>query len=777
MLVGTVRVPNVRIQDAPAIRDVSARVTYAGGVVALRDVTARAEGGGRLAGRATLRVAERGPGGRGLKVLSPDRIVAAFEGTAEDVSLATLPVGNLPREGALRLAGRGDADFAGRMQGGKLTAAANVKVDGLRVGDVPFSTAVARVQTEGGSFVLTAARLVSPAGTAFVRGDVDPSGSLSLDFLLNGLDLGRFGAALGVPELDGFVSAAGSVTGSVAQPRVLVRSLGGMNLRYRTFAADTVTARNVLLTRQGVTLSPKEGEQLTVHRYPAEVAVTGRVSGLTTRTGAGGGGRIDPVLDLVATVRRLDYQEVLRQLPQQARDRVQDTVRSSGANRPAAQTGGEAAPFGGSVRYATIGVQGRATDPVIRGDVWLGRLVVAGYPLGRTGPSLLRPPRAPGEAAQPARIPTSEPNVRFAYRDGQISLTDVRIAASVGEVTGKATITRSGYVYGQFGGTDLDLGPLTYLTKSVASLSGKVNLSGYFSGTRERPVVTVNLAPSDISVAGTPLSDVTVADLRYIANLSQNQARVELREASFQQSGTTVSVGRTSYDIKSRRLNTSLSVDTGDVGVLLEALRRSGIVDTPAGARFVAALNDLPYPIEGKFPVMEVTFSGRVGKKVEDVNATARLRAEGLRVGTFVASQFSADATMKGDLVTLEQVTVTSGDTTFLARGKVNLQDKGLDLSIDSNDEASLDLVRAFSPTFPVRGKVSLNALVRGTYERPEVLASVTGTDLLFVLTPTDKDVARAAEASEARIAEAARQGNVVTDPDAVAPEREALQQ
>jgi|GEM_PF-5612296 Uncharacterized protein conserved in bacteria len=740
VLIGSVRAAQAGVRDALNAQDITARVTFAGGVLALSDVSARVGGGGRIAGRATARLATTGSAG--LRPLPAKQLTFAFSGSATEVPLSALPLRNLPNDRRLRLAGVGDADFVGKRENGVLSAAANVSVDGLRVGDIPFTAAAARVQAEDGGFVVSAARLVSPAGSVAVEGSVNPAGPLALTFTLNGLDIGRLGAAFGVPEAGGFLSARGTVTGSVARPRVVVRSLAGMNLRYRTFAADTLTAQDVILTREGLTIPEEEGKRLTVRRFPAEVDVAGTVTRLLPEQGR----PFDPVMALNVGVRRLDYQQILDQLPGRARETVRESVTAAstaapaalavarGQDAPPAPSAGAAAaadapPFSGSIRRAALTVRGPVRDPVIRGDAFLGRLTVAGYPLRER-----RQPRAPGQTA-PSE-PT--PDVEFVYEDGQIALTSFRLAASVGEVTGKATITRSGYVYGAFDIPTLDLAPLSLLTEKVASLKGVVRVSGFFSGTRQRPIVTVNVAPSDIEVAGTPLSDVTVTNLRYIANLEEGRARLELPSASFRQGDTHISVGRTAYDVRTRQINTRLSVDSGDIGVFLNTLRRSGLSETEAGAAVVRAINQLPTPIGGSLPVLEATVSGTLGGRgTAGIDASLNLRAETVQVGRFVADAFVARATLRNDVVQIDQFAITSGETVLRAApgGTVDLNGD-INVTVETNSEASLDLVRAFVPSFPLQGNVELVAVAQGPLRRPRVTASLDARNLVVALTP-----------------------------------------
>jgi hypothetical protein len=722
------RVPGVRVRGLPAVRDVAARLTLSGGVLGVSDLTGRTAGGGTLDGRATVQVFAPGPAGP-PRPLPPERRVITFAANATGVPLAEIDalrsVTAARANPRVRLSGLGDVQAVGRVVGTTPTFAANVAARGLTVGGLPFSTAAARVVAERGRYAVSAARLVSPAGTVELRGDVNPAGnsqSLDLRFAALGLDVARLGRAFGFADAAGLVSATGRVTGTVADPRVVAERVVGLNLRHRTYALDAVTARNVVATRDAVAFP----EPVNLRRFPAEAGVTGRVTGLALGVP---GRTFKPVLDLTAQVSDLDYNEVLRQLP----SRTPTSLTAPGAKNAlasltsASSTAGEASGqplLAAVVNRASARIRGPLDDLRVNGTARLGRLLVGPYPIDRGW-------------------------VDFAYRNGEVDLTDVSLAASVGVVRAKAKIDRKGVVSGSFAANGLDLEPLSFLTKGVATLGGDLTLNGTFSGTQRRPVVTLNIAPSDIEVAGTPLTALTASGLRYVANLDQAKSRIEVPRFSFRQGDTAVSLAGGSYDLGTRRFAATASVETGDVGVLLGTLRRSGLVDTPAGARFVDTLNRLPAPIGGRFAVERLTASGRVGDKgrLEDVNATARIAASNFQVGTFRADTVALRGAYRNDVITLEDpdadpgaapseragLRITSGDTSLLARGRVDLNGE-LNVVVDSN-AFSLDVVRSFLPEtaragFPLRGVVSLTVAATGRTAAPRVQASVEGRDL-----------------------------------------------
>jgi hypothetical protein len=512
----------VAFRDLPRITNLAANITYTQGLLGITNATAQVVGGGSIRGRLGIQVA---PGPSGSEA---ERGNAVFVAKVENIALQNLaPLRGLTAlknaQHPLKLSGIGSADITGKQVAGVLSAAANLRTKGLTVGDIGFPVASARVIYNNGVVSLPWARILSPAGAATVRGGLGQAGALSLRFALSSLDLDRLSNALGLSGIGGTMTASGTVSGTASAPRVTVERAVALNLQYqtpavagrggkpgtpsRTFVLDTVTARNVLLTRSDMVIK----DPILLRRYPAVAAVSGRITNLTSRAGAAGGG---PRLALTARVSNLDYAEVLRQLgiepPIPIASASGESVlpliipTEAGANKPQAQADNPTrrivsaaadavskagAAFSGFVTESTLRVTGPVSAPSISGAAQLGRLLIGPYPVDGGF-------------------------IRFAYGPEGASVPEVRLRASVGVITASASMNKAGEIRGTFRAPSLQLAPLSFMTRQVVVVSGDLSDAGTISGTVQNPVLSAQIFPSAITVAGTPLNDVTAESIQ-----------------------------------------------------------------------------------------------------------------------------------------------------------------------------------------------------------------------------------------------------------------------
>ncbi len=735
VIVAQVAAPSIGFRGVGEARNIAADVTYSRGVVAATKVSANLDGGGTLSGRAGLRFGVLAPpvkkDGVPLRVLPANEQSAAFAVQAHGVPLATLKLLNgksaLPSN--LRLAGTGDVEAVGKSVGGALTLAANVRAANLRVGDARVTTAIARVLVDRNRILIPSARVESPEiGSLLVKGNTDAGGALALQWTASGLDLARIGRLVRQSSLSGSLTATGTVGGTLQDPRVTLRDVIGLNLRYRTFAADIVSGAAITATRSRIALlSP-----LVVRRFPAVISVSGDVRDFL----ASAPGRApDPVLNLTASIRNLDYSEVVRQ--------------SGGAVALPTQGNGAPPAFAGSLRTLTANVAGRVSNPRITGTGAVGRVLVGPYPI-------------------------DSGSFAFAVRGKEIALSDVRVTASVGTITGGATIASNGEVSGSFAGRNLDLETLSFLTDKSVALGGEVSLFGTFSGTRDRPIVDVRVTPSRVVVAGVPFEDVTLTGLRYIANRAQKVERVEAPLLSFRQGATLFALRNASFNVKTGRLGAQVSVTDGNLSALIDVLRRSGLASTPSGERIIASLNAFPYPLGGAFAVEKATLAARVANgKLTDIAASGALRASAVQVGAFRADAVTLAGSLTGDVIRVSNFDVQSPQTTVRGSGVADLNG-AINFTLDANNIA-LDLIRAFVPAFPAVGTLD-NVTIRATgpTRTPQIVATLQGRDIDIVGALSES--ARVAAAQAALDPQAARAENVVNPGGGAAPATPALQ-
>ena len=752
----------VAFRDLPRLTNLAANVTYTQGLLGLTNATAQIVGGGTVRGRIGLRVA---PGPTGSEA---ERGNSVFAARVENVSLQNIAaIRNLTglknAKRPLRLAGIGSAEITGKQVSGAVSVAANVRTAGLSISGIPFPVASARVIYDKGVVSLPWARILSSAGAATVRGGVGEGGALSLRFALSSLDIDRLSSALGIDGIGGTLTASGTVSGTASAPRVLIERAVALNLKYQApavpgkngkagtpphpFALDTVTARNIIVTKSDLAIT----DPILFRRYPAVVSVTGKISNLTSAASAGG----TPRLALTARVSNLDYTEVLRQLgieppipiesaaPQTPAPLVIPTptskiARANPSNNPlrgitsaaAAATSKAGAAFSGFVTESTIRVTGPANAPNISGAAQLGRLLIGPYPIDGGF-------------------------IRFTYGPQGASIPEVRLRASVGVIMASASLDKAGKIKGSFRAPNLQLAPLSFLTKQVVGLSGDLSVAGTLSGDQNNPIVTAQIFPSTVNLAETPLTDVAAEAIRFEYHSASKSGELSVPKFSFSQSGTQISANDARYNFANGRFGANLRVQTGDIGVLLDTIRRSGLADSPSGASIVRSLNALPYPVAGTFVLNKLAVSGRIANGVfSERSVTADLQAHDLRIGDYTADTLEFAASLKNDIVQVTSAQIVNQNTTIRGSGTANLAPQGEINAVVESNQASLDIIRAIpgQSDFPVRGQVDVAVYARGLTRNPTITASLEGRDLIVGNIPAAPTPTRGGEKTLATV-------------------------
>nr|CAA9264630.1 hypothetical protein AVDCRST_MAG63-2681 [uncultured Armatimonadetes bacterium] len=670
VVIGRARIPEVGYRGQRA-SNVSTSVAYAGGLFTLSDVTGRLAGGA-VTGRAVLRTgvpAAAAEGGAGGAARGRNGIATAFEVAVSGANLNEL---RLPGVAPSSLTGRGDVAAVGKIVGGRVEAAANVQTQGVTFRGIALSQARARVVVVNNRVVVPALVATSSAGAVRVRGDVSPRGDLDLAVNAVGIDLRRIARALGRRDLEGTAYASGRVNGTLQAP-VLTAQVRVLAPGYGAYRADLVSG-TLRATRTRIAL----GDDVVVRRFPASARVTGAIA-LRPQS--------PPRLDLVVQARSLQIGELLRQAGQK------ETVPPQVA---------------GVVETATLRVTGTTADPRLVGSAQVNSLVAGGYAI-------------------------DQGRISFQYADRLVTITEARLQdPRIGALTARARVLPNGQLVGSFSAPNLNLATLSPLTRRFATLGGTVSLSGDVSGTRTRPVLDARITSPEVTVSGTALRDIS-ASVRYVANTRTGDSRLTMPRLTFRQNGTGVQVAGASYDRRSGRVGGTLSLRTGDIAVLLDTLRRSGLAYTEQGAGIVNALNRLPQPISGGFAVRSLFVGGRVTPEgFVDRTVRANLSGTDVRIGQFQADSAALVGSLERDVLTLEQFTFKNDatDTTILARGTADLGTGGEINAVLESSNASLTLVRAFAPSARVEGRADLFIRATGRTETPTVTASLEGRNV-----------------------------------------------
>lgn len=648
-------------------QNVTADLGYARGVLTATRVTARVAGGA-AEGRAAVQLGSAFPGSL-PRPAAADGLRVAFAASVANADLAQIRLPDATPK-TLPVSGQANVEAVGKWVGGKLTAAANVIARRADVRGVRVSDARARILVTDNRVLVPDLVALTSAGSARIGGDVSPQGALNLKVNAVGLDIGRIGRVFGQPDLGGLASVRGAIRGTLRAPTFAaqVRVLGP---RFRAYRAD-IASGSVTGTRARVVL----GSDVVVRRFPGVVTMSGAISGL---------GAPRPRLSLTAQVRNVELAEVLQQ---------------GGLNLA------KLPRVVGVVENATIRVAGTPASPRLSGDVALGDALVGDYAFD--GGSL-----------------------RFDVAGRAVTVARAELRAQgVGTLRASARLAASGQLSGAFAVSDLSLQFLAPLTRRYATIGGSVRIEGALGGTRTRPTLAVRVSSPEVSVAGTPLEDVN-ADIRLVADTATGNTRVTVPSAGFRQNGTQVRAADTVFESRSGRFATDLSLLTGDLEVLLNTVRRSGLADTPAGAGLVAALNRAPQPISGNFSIETLRVRGRLTQQgLVERDIRAGLRASEVQIGQVRADTLQVSGSLVGDVVRLDEFVVKNDatDTTIIARGQADLNGP-IDLVLESSN-ASLALVNAFAPTQRLEGRVDLTVTAHGQTRTPTVTASLQGRDV-----------------------------------------------
>lgn len=184
--------------------DLRTRVSYAGGMLTLTDLSARLAGG-RVAGDAVLNVTGGAP-------------EYQFAGSTENVDVHALrSVGLQVPSG---LAGRMSGDVAGAVRDGGAHVLAGVSMDAGSVGGQAFDVLHALFWDDAGAVHLDSLRARAGAATVDASGRIGPHGALDLNLSARNVSLTRVagGTLFGTVPLTGYVTLDGRLTGTTAEP-------------------------------------------------------------------------------------------------------------------------------------------------------------------------------------------------------------------------------------------------------------------------------------------------------------------------------------------------------------------------------------------------------------------------------------------------------------------------------------------------------------------------------------------------------------------------------
>ena len=728
---------NVKQKGLPAITNIASDVTYSGGLVGFNNASARITGGGIVAGRAGVRLA-------GLPITSRGNAVFAVQ--AKNINLASLDAlqafAKRPANARLKLSGKGDVEVVGRRSSGQITAAANIATQNLRVGDVAFPVARARVLVSGNRVVVPAARIESPVGIVSVSGQMNPDQTLGLKWAVASLNLAPIGKIVGA-NVRGLVSTNGTVSGTLQNPRLTIADFVALNLRYeqatevpnktRRFAVDVARGQNIIVTPKAITFA----RPFVVRRFPATLTVGGSVQNFLP----GSANAPAPRLNLYARLQNLDFNEIQNQLASADRARIRQAAQS--LPRALAPRNTTASPFGGLIKNVALRIVGTTANPQVDGTVIFDRLFVGEYPV-------------------------DSGSVLFSYNKNRTQIRKAKVTASVGTITASGNITAAGKITGAFSAPDLDLNKVSFLT-GTTSLAGQASVRGTAAGTLQNPDISVSIDPSDVAIGGIGLQKIAAQNVRYVGGENGKPGRIVVPRIAFEKGDAKVALTNTAYNVQTGQVRATLAVETGDLGTLVRDLQQGGLNETEAGASVLSALSRLPAPLSGSLR-LDANVSGTLADTENNqkrfVGDTGKLNLSGtnLQIGGFQADTVSTVATLAGDQITLTEFLAKTPSATLRGSGAYNIATSEGQGFVETN-EASLDLVRSFPGlgTFPVYGTLSGATIQLQTSRKTglSVTASTEGKNLVYVPpAPSAKGNQTAAEVAVAAVMNAPPPGS-----------------
>ncbi len=688
VVTGSVRLP-VATYRQHRINDIAANLTYADGVLDVSQATAHfAEG--TLSGKVTARIAAPADAsGAAIRMLPTQRMEAGFSVSASGINLNKIQP--LLQNGE-PITGRGTVAVVGKVTAGKLSAAANLSAQNVVTRGLQIRDARARVLVTDNRLVIPALSFTSSAGAARIGGQVMPNGRLDLTVRAAGVDAGKIARALGRKDLRGIAYVSGTVRGTVREPLVSA-SFRVLEPAYQQYRADLVRG-DLTATRTRLTLGPN----VIVRRASLSALVSGTVA---VQKGAAA-----PRLDLVARLEPLAR-------GREAQVGIAEVLQLLSPDTPTPDD------IEGVLYQAAVRVTGTAANSRVNLSGRFRSVVLSGIEVDQGDFSARYADRVAALQARVTRV------------EGQA--VNTALAAS-------ARVDARGNLAGSFTSDNLRLDLLEPLTRRYAAVEGSISLAGSIGGTSARPVVTATITGNGpVRVAEIPLSDAR-ATVRYNAA----NAGIRLSGLSFRQNGTTVRVSEAFWNRRTGLAGATLALDTANIATLIQTLTRSGLQDTPGGARLVTALRRLPTTLAGDLEIERLRVSGRVTPQgFAERNVRLALSAKSFTIGPVPGNAVSADIALRNDLLTVNTFVVTNAaqETRITATGSADvgelLETGGAPgqivqpLTLEWNN-ASLALLRTFVRDVPtdVNGRADITIVARGRTRAPTVTASLFGRDV-----------------------------------------------
>lgn len=734
----------VGMKGLPVLEQLRTKLTYAQGELSTDQLEGRFRGGGLLTARGRYRIAQ--PSG---KPLGQARWGGGVEAQLRELRLATL---ESLKSSPLRPQGTLSADLHATVQGDHFTGTSLVRGKDIQVAGLTFPTTSVLVALDGKQFQLHDAALSGPVGAVRLTGSGTIGGSLALEGHIVGADVGRATLTLGIPGVEGTLSASASLSGTAEAPLVLLRDITLLQPRYRLgrqrFVADAAYVERATLTLKpsGELRAELDPQQpLRLYHTPAVATLSGSVTTKNEHT----------LLDLTASASNVELDELFQQVTDEPARFAPPWLRQSAGYRTFLEEvdwwGTTPPPGTGRITTAAATLTGDAENPTIHGSASVGRCLLGTFPLDG------------GEVA-------------FDIEDRNIHLHDLVLDTATGKIQGEARLLAEGTLSGTLRADDLDLKAVSSLAGLVdkkLGIVGSIGLQVTLSGTKDQPVAVATLREvRPLEVAGLPLSGLTVAEIRIAPEIREGEAlqgkvhlpelRVQLGEGTAATMAARLTATDLDFDLGTQVLTGNIALTGADFQRTVEVLRHGHFDDTPEGQDFLKSLYNVPKTMAasaslvGKEISVRLTPDGPRDRRAKlSLTSDLNLASDSPTTPHF-KGKLTAAATLLDEALTLDSLRLTQLDApdeeptelralphpTRLASGETRTGKSWIRLPYDSKQPLEyhvtldangvpLELAKLFSADFPVQGRAAITVGADGTPEIPNITASFFANGLL----------------------------------------------
>ncbi len=601
-------------------------------------------------------------------------------GTATGVNLAAVPY-----LASLRPIGRASGTFTFAYRPGVPTARAQVALSPGQIDGIPFSS---------GRGVIT---LTGP-------------GAINAQFTLAGAP------SRTVPTFTTATATVALRNRTVTISRAVIITDGG-----RISATGTAVLGgpvNLSLTAQGISAQSLLGP-LGYTGITGTVSFTGRVGGTTANPQLMGS-----ITAQGGQIRSVTYESLTAQLTASRRELVFRNMALRSASGNVTATGTIALIPNGPIIFNTT-VAAERVD-----------LAVLTSLLGIATP-------ASGIASASLSIQGSLPNIRIA---GQVSVTNAMVAGipidtadvrlqMVGtrtviteliarrgnmELIGSGSIGPGEAISLDVRASNLDLSLLNNALKPYIVLAGPADAFATVTGTLTRPILQAQLTSTGLTINGQRFDSLT-------SSLTWDRSNVVLRDAALVAGPSSYRMSLLRYVPATKYIEVSAAINAVPIPALVALLQGSPAYNTEQGTTLRDIVASVPQPATGTVNAAVTLATSFTQSAIPTGSVT--LAATGLSLASTQYGDVNAALQFSRSGITVQNLSVTGPLGRLTAQGTVS---PAGELSLAGRGEGiSLAILRPWLPKEQISGTVDFAFTATGTLEQPQVVASLSATNIM----------------------------------------------